>query len=308
MADTTSEMDEERIQRLLVEFFHQERCTSDDLQEAVRVRDLFYNPVDVLPFLQSALLDNKVLEVEIDGLTRVYFTRLYDDLPPLEEMVEEEDEVIAAEAEYAPAEYLKEMTYFLSLPLEPAKGNIAVRNAQKVIFRLFTASYTVELGTSFDRLADVRGERVLRFNFPVIGRVVRGFREFRAKVPKEMSLRANIKGLKNNEIIGAVVADISAKDIGIKITNEQQQLVKEDEIRPIEILFEGKVLVEVNVKVRHIKKIRGKAGSDYVCDLQFDLATGALARKVEVVVAQVQRAHLKKFSELSEESGLDLIA
>lgn len=307
MVDTTSEMDEERIQRLLVEFFQQARCTSDDLQEAVRVRDIFYNPVAVLPYLQSALLDDRILEVEIDGLTRVYFTRLYDALPPLEEMVEE-DEVIAAEPEYAPAEYLKEMTYFLSLPLEPAMGNIVVRNSQKVIFRLFTSSYAVELGASFDRLSDVRGERVLRFNFPVIGRVVRGSRVFRAKVPEEMSLRANLKGLNNNEIIGAVIVDVSAQGLGVKITKEQQPLVKEDEIRPIEILFEGKVLAEVNGKVRHITKIRGKAGSDYICGLQFDLETGALARKIEVVVAQVQRAHLKKFSELSEESGLDLIA
>lgn len=307
MMDTISETNEERIQRLLVEFFHQERFTSDDFQEAVRTRDIFSNPTDVLPFLQSALLDDKVLEVEIDGLTRVYFARLCDDLPPLEEW-DEEDEVITEEPEYAPAEYLKEMTYFLSLPLEPAMGNIAVRNSQKVVFRLFTTSYAVELGTSFDRLAEVRGERMLRFDFPVIGRIVRGSRQFRAKVPKEMSLRANLKGQKNTEIIGAIVVDISAKGLGFKIANEQQQLVKEDEIRPIEIIFEGKLLVELNVKVRHVTKIRGKGGSEYVCGLQFDLETGALASKVEAIVAQVQRAHLKKFSELSEDSGLDLIA
>lgn len=306
MMDTISATNEERIQNLLIDFFHQERLTSNDFQEALKTREIFYNPLHVLPFLQSALLDDKVLEVEIDGLTRVYFSRLCDDLPPLDEF--EEEEVILEEPEYAPAEYLKEMTHFLSLPLEPALGNISVRNSQKVIFRLFTTSYAVELGTSFDRLAEVRGERTLRFDFPVIGRIVRGTRQFRAKVPKEMSLHANLRGEKNIEILGAVVVDISAKGIGIKIADEQQQLLKEDEIRPIEIVSEDSLLVELNVKVRHVTKIRRKGGSDYVCGLQFDLETGALASKVEAAVAQVQRAHLKKLSELSEESGLNLIA
>jgi len=307
MGDPTSEINEERINRLLVDYFYQEPLTSDDLQEAVRAKDIFYKNSDLLPFLQSCLLDEKVLEVEIDGLTRVYFTRLCDDLPPLIDM-EENEEAISEEPEYAPAEYLKGMTYFLSLPLEPALGNVAVRNSQKVIFRLFTASYAVELGTSFERLAEVRGEPALRFAFPVIGRVVRGTRAFRAKVPKEMGLMANLNGLKNNEILGAAVVDVSAKGMGIKIAKEHLELVKEDEIRPVKIICESEVLVELKGKIRHTTKIRGKGGSDYVCGLQFDLETGALASKVEAVVAQVQRAHLKKLSELSEESGLNLIA
>lgn len=63
--------------------------TSDAFQEAVKSRYIFYKPLDVLPFSQSALLDDKVLEVKIDGLTRVYFSRRCDDLPPLDEFEEE---------------------------------------------------------------------------------------------------------------------------------------------------------------------------------------------------------------------------
>lgn len=69
--------------------------------------------------------------------------------------------MISKEPEYAPAEYLKEMTHFLSLPLEPALGNISARNSQKVIFRLFPTSYAVDLGTSFARLAEGRGEKAV---------------------------------------------------------------------------------------------------------------------------------------------------
>lgn len=55
------------------------------LVKALEAGDIFYKPIDILPFLQTALMDEKILEVVINGMENVYFNRLHDHLPPLEE-------------------------------------------------------------------------------------------------------------------------------------------------------------------------------------------------------------------------------
>ena len=295
------------LQKRLKLFFPEEYYTSDTLQDAVQKGDVIYQPEQILPFLQSALLDEKIIEVELDGLTRVYFSRLYDDFPPLEESEMEGEEVLD-EPDYTPAEYLKDMDYMNSLPLEPALGNMIVRKSHKVLLRIFTSSYAVELGSTFQRTAEVRDVPVLRFNWPEIGRIVRGARSFRAKVPAAMSLTLVI--IEREKPLPSVfeVADVSAKGMGFRLSKEQLQLVAEGETIRIEISLESDPLVSLEANVRHITKMRGKKGIEYICGLQFDLENRIIAGKVESIVATVQRAHLKELSELSEESGLNLIA
>ena len=60
--------------------------------------------------------------------------------------------------------------------------------------------------------------------------------------------------------------------------------------------------------VRHLSKVRKKGGIEYVCGVEFDLATRTLAAVVESLVASVQRAHLKDLAEKSDASGINLIA
>ena len=103
------------------------------------------------------------------------------------------------------------------------------------------------------------------------------------------------------------VLDISASGMAFLISKDQQALFRVDEKRTVEILHDDMMLVRVNGNVRHISKVRGKKGTEFLCGIQFDLETRAVAAKVEAVVASVQRAHLKEISDLSIESGLNLI-
>ncbi len=297
----------QRVQHRLKLFFPEEQYTEEILQEALDVGDIFYKPDDILRYLQTALMDDKVLEAEIDGLTRIYFSRLYDDFPPLEEHEEEDGNIVLVEPEYAPAEYLKKMAYFNSWPFEPAIGNMAVRNSKKVLFRLFTSSYAVELGTQFQNIVNVREENVLRFEYPVIGRIVRGSRAFRAKVPAAMNLSARVEKSGQKEKVEVAVLDISARGMSVLLRADQHALLEEDDNANIEVLLDESSMVMLNCNVRHISKIRGKKGSEYMCGVQFDLENREIAAKVESVVAQVQRNYLKELSEISQESGCDLI-
>lgn len=306
MADTQHDNLVQRVQKRLNLFFPEEILTAAMIEEALEDREIFHKPADILPYLQTALIDEKILEVELDGLTRVYFSRLYDDLPPLEE-VEENGTTTTIEPPYTTGDYLKQMSHLISLPLEPGIGNLYVRHSKRVMIRFFTNTYAVELGTVFQDLADVRGLPVLRLAYPAIGRIVRGAREFRAKVPESMQLIVMIMGKRKHGTIRTKVVDISASGMAFSIAKEQQELFRVDESRTLEFVHQDMMLVRLNGKVRHLSKVRGKQGTEFICGIQFDLATRAIAAKIESVVAMVQRAHLKELSDLSSESGLKLI-
>ena len=296
-----------QIRFLLKDFFTEEPYSATALTEAIDNKELFINPVEILPYLQSALLDDQILEVEIDNLTRVYFSRLYDDLPDLEP-IDDNGQIIYVEPDYNPADYLKELDYINSWPLEPGLGNLAVRHSKKVIFRLFTSSYAVELGTYFLEQAEVRNTPCLRFEYPVIGRIVRGARAFRAKVPNDFALVAKITDPKTQKTLRTTVIDISAQGMAFKVGKNDRPLVPESEERTIELEYNNHAFVQVNVNIKHISKVRSKEGTNYLCGVKFDLATRTIASEIESIVAQVQRAHLKTLSDLSEESGITLIA
>ncbi len=295
----------ERVRKRIELFFPDEIYTRATIEEAIEVSDVFIKPTDILPYLQTALLDEKILEVELDGMTRVYFSRIYDaPPPPIEEEVD--DEIILVEPDYQKGDYLKDLTHIISLPLEPGMGNIHIRYSKRIMFRMFLASYAVEIGCFFQDMTTIGDLPVLRLSFPSIGRIVRGSREFRAKVPLDHDLQVMVVGKRRQSTLTARVVDISASGVSFSIKKEEQQLFRLEETRTFEFVQDGLMMVRITGKVRHVTKIRGKDGSVYICGLQFDLVTRSLAAKVEAIVASVQRAYLKELSDLSAESGLEL--
>lgn len=299
----------EDVQKKLVLFFPEDSYsfTNQAVEDGLESGTFMVKPATVLPYLQTALLDDKIIEVEMDGLTRVYFSRIYDKVPELEKIEDESGEVELIEPEYTTGDYLKLMSHIICLPLEPGMGNLAIRNTHIVVLRLFTSSMAIELGTFFQDLVTVRGLPVLRLAFPVIGRQVKGSRAFRAKVTVDMDFELFIKGKKKRPDIKTHPIDISYNGMSFEITKEEQKLFKEDEICAIQLILNGEALAKVNGTIRHISKIREKNGIQYCCGVQFDLPTRSIAATIETLVATVQRVHLQKLSDLSEESGITLV-
>lgn len=299
----------QNVQKKLSLFFPEDNYsfTNQAVDDGLESGEFMIKPVTILPFLQTALLDDKILELEMDGMTRVYFSRLYDELPELEEVEDEEGQTSLLEPEYMVGDYLKLMHHIICLPLEPGLGNLTIRNSQKVVLRLFTSSMAIELGTFFQDLAVVRGLPVLQLSFPIIGRKVKGNRAFRAKVTLEMDFSLFIKGKKKRPDIQTHAIDICSDGMSFEIQKEEQKLFKDDEICSIQFILNGEPLTKVNGTVRHNSKIREKKGIQYRIGVQFDLPTRSLAATIETLVATVQRVHLQELSDLSEESGIDLI-
>lgn len=297
----------ERVQKRLNLFFPDMVYTRESVDEGLELGDIFYLATDMLTYLQSAMFDEKVVEVELDGMSRVYFSRIYDDLPDLVE-AEVEGEIELTEPEYKPGSYLKNMTHIITLPLEPGIGNLNIRSTNKILLRMFTTNYAIELGTSFQDITEVRELPVLRLAYPIIGRLVRGAREFRAKVPENYDIRVLIVGKRKKDSITTRIADISVSGMSFSIKKTQQDFFRVDQVRTFEFIIDGMMVVRLNGTIRHVSKIRGKKGTEYICGTKFDLVTRSLASKIEGIVASVQRAHLKELYDKSVASGLDLIA
>ncbi len=233
------------------------------------------NPLDILPYIQTAFFDNKILEVELDGMTRIYFSKVHDDIPDPEEVENEDGEMELQQPEYSTGDYLKLMNHLICLPLEPGMGNLHIRNSQRVMIRFFTSTSAIELGTFFQDLALVQDLPVLRLSFPVIGRQVRGARSFRAKVPATMNFTLLIKGKRRvRSDIKTTPLDISSEGMSFEVQKEEQGLFKEDELCNIRFFLDGDMHVKVDGTVRHISKVRNKKESSIAVEYNLILAPG----------------------------------
>jgi len=303
------ELSIQNIQKKLAFFFPEEAYsfTRQAVEDGVASGEFMVKPSQILPYIQTALLDDKILEVELDGMTSVYFSRINDDFPDLEKIENEDGELTLIEPNYTAGDYLKLMSHIITLPIEPGMGNLHLRNSKKILIRFFTSTSAVELGTFFQDLAIVREIPVLRLAFPVVGRQVRGARAFRAKVTKGMDFNIFVKGKKTRPDIHAEPIDISTDGLSFNIKKKHQSMFQEDEICIVHFIIGGELQVKVKGTVRHISKVREKKGIQYCCGLQLDLPTHSIAADIETIVAMVQRAHLKELSDISEESGINLI-
>jgi len=297
------------VQKKLAFFFPEfaGMYTPQVIEDGIDDGEILIKARDLLPYLQSAFFDNKVFEVELDGMTWVYFSRVHDDLPDLVEEVVEGGELILREPEYTPGDYLKKMTHLICLPLESGMGNLKIRNSQRIMIRLFTSTCAIEMGTVLQDLVVVRDLPVLRLDFPVIGRQVKGVRAYRAKMPEEGGYSLVIDGKSKRPSMTCRPIDISFLGMSFAVSKEEQKLFRVDETCRIRLLQGDEMKVQLSCTIRNIAKVRGHKGTEFTCGIQFDLPTRSAASAVEDIVTQVQRSHLKELAEKSEELGISLI-
>jgi hypothetical protein len=280
--------------------------TLQSVEEGLEGGEILIQDKEILPYLQTAFFDDKIVEVELNGIPRVYFSRIHDHPPELEE-VEEDGEIVLKEPDYKSGDYLQEMTRLISLPLEPGMGNIYIRNSQKVVLRLFTNKYALELGTFCEEMILVRELPVLRLSFPTICRMVPEMRAFRAKVPTTLNLLVIVPETTTMLDMYCKAVEISAAGMSFLIQKNEQQHFRIGESRSLQLVLDDLLHARVNGIVRHVSKIRGKNGTEFRCGIQFELTTRALVASIESLVATIQRSHLQELTLKSEEIGINLI-
>ena len=298
----------ENVKELLQRCFPENCPTEEQIEEQLEAGDILVAPDTILPYLQTALLDEKVLEVELDGEGQVYFTRLKDDPPDLVEVVAENGSITLAEPDgYLEGDYLTEFSDLITLPLEPGMGNYHLRSSRSLILRMFTNNFGVEMCATLKELTKVRQLPVLRLNYPHVARIIRTAREYRAKVPDSFNFKVDIEHTDDWNMESAV-ADISFRGIALSLKKDQQAVFVPREKYRCKLIIDDELLAFVTGEVTHLSKVRKEDGIEYICGMQFDLDGRTTAAAIETVVASVQRAHLKSLAEKSAERGIDLIS
>jgi hypothetical protein len=295
------------IQQQLRHFFPGQNFPEQEVEEGLEKGEIFIEKMKILPFLQTALFDEKVLEIELDGKPRVYYSRLQDDLPDHTED-EEEDDFFPDEDEYSPGDYLTKMNHIVTLPLEPGLGNLHLRYSRFIVLRMFTNTYAIEMGTTFEDLTKVGELPVLKLSFPKLAKISRNVREFRAKVPEVMDFTVLIKMGQKLKTITTTPLDISLKGMSFAMTQDEQKLFLPDAVHPLQLYLNDELVAGLDGTVNKLSKVRKKGSIEYICEVEFDLTTPTLAAVIETTVASVQRAHLKDLAEKSDASGIKLIA
>jgi hypothetical protein len=294
------------IKKQLHLFFPGQAFPVSDIETGLDKGDILTEKEKILPFLQTALFDEKVLEVELDSMPRVYFSRLKDDFS--EFIDDEDDPVFLDEEDYNQGDYLTLMSHIVTLPLEPGLGNLYLRHSRCIVLRMFTNTFAVELATTFEKLTTIGNLPVLRLSFPTLARKIHNAREFRVNDPESLDFIVNIEIKEGLPELKMTPVEVSVKGMGFSASKAEQKLFIPGETHSLKLYVNDELLAVLNGTVRQLSKVRKKAGIEYICWMEFDLATRTLAAVIESTVASVQRAHLKDLAEKSDASGIHLIA
>jgi hypothetical protein len=300
----------ERLKESLLRFFPG-MVEVEEENDGVLARDndqefeLLTEKKNILPYVQTLFFEERMIEIQIDDGTRLFFAGLWDHPPELEE-VEEDGEIKLVAPEYESGSYLKNMDHLVLSPLEPVTGNIKVRASIIVTLRFYTGSTAVEMGSNFLRAETIRDNAVLIFEFPEVGRIIKNHRPFRAKVPEDYDVVATVHKVDSGgEKLLCKVMDISAHGVALENEALAQEYHIGDQVR-LEICSADGDVVAVGGIVRHFARIRTKAGNQTLCGVQFDLETRALAAVLEQLFAQVQRIFMRSLNDKLEGQDIQL--
>ena len=115
-----------QIHMLLRSYFPDHVTFNSEAGEGADSDVVLSGPEQILPYIQTVLFEEHLLELQIDSSTRTFFANIVDELPELVEF-EVGDRVEMVEPDYEPGSYLKELDTIILTPLNPAIGNALAR-------------------------------------------------------------------------------------------------------------------------------------------------------------------------------------
>ncbi len=294
----------DEIYRKLQRFFPGNRFSAKSIDEDLANGVILAGKEAILPYLQTALLDEKVLEVQLDGMPMVYFSRLKDDAPSYDDT---EGDAIRSMFQTEDGGYLAAMSHLITLPLEPGLGNMHLRYSQAIIIRMFTNTLAVEMATTFEDLATVDDIPVLRLAFPDLAIIDSETREFRAKVPDSLAFVVSITLDDDSFEIDTRPINISIRGLMFAVSKKEQKLFNLNNHYSLKLFVEDELLLRIDGSIRHLSRIRKRSGIEYVCGIEFLFRSKTHSAVIESIVAMVQRAHLKELAEKSSITGINLV-
>ncbi len=309
MKNDTASFDLQKLSEQIYSYFPDCRIVegSSDF-ETEDGSEILTGPQQILPYLQTILFEEHLVEIQLDFTTRLFFANLLDEQP---EIVEQdiESEHIVQELEYEEGSYLKYFKDIVLTPLTPGMGNVKIQSCKQVIVRFFSGTSAIELGTAYLKRDTLGGNPVIRLAYPRIGRINRSYRPFRVKAVSTLQAQICIHSdeASANEKLYYQVVDISAMGLAFTIRDEKKFKAIGESIR-MEIKVPDINNLTLGGDIRHISRVRISKGYQTIVGVQFDLETRSIAADIEALVAMIQRLQLREMVDrTSSLSGVELI-
>ncbi|MCK5069057.1 MAG: PilZ domain-containing protein [Desulfocapsa sp.] len=294
-----------KLKETLNSFFPEANYSEKSIASGLESGDIINSTASLANCLQSALHDESLVEVELGGLTRLFFCRILDHPPELQEE-EMDSDMDLSEEEYVKGAYLSQSDHVIITPLEPAIGNCTICSTPQVLIRILTSRAAIEFCCFFHEKTRIKNMPVLSCSFPIVARQVKGAREYRAKIPKEMQFDVQVTRTTTNDTFSTRPMDMSINGACFYDPAEKKSDLQLDETIQLKILANNETIVSLDAHIRHITRLRDAKGLQYVFGVQFDLASQELATDIEKLVAGIQRMRLRELSDIADEFGVDL--
>ncbi|MBU1565151.1 MAG: PilZ domain-containing protein [Proteobacteria bacterium] len=300
-------MDSSEIFAQLRQFFPESNYTAETFEQCVESGELNIREEFFANTLKGALLDESLVEVQLHGLSQIYFCRILD--KPYDAAVEDdgEGEENADALEYEKGFYLDEHDYAIITPLEPSMGNYLIGSFHdtnnRVLLRIVSSSQAIELGCFFDGRSQIGDMPALKLTFPFVARKTKGTREFRAKVPKDMGFQVRIERAKKKPI-ATTPLNISFSGMSLldPMGRHSNLKVGENLLCVLQIPKEKDVLVDASVI--HLTRLRDSKGTQYCFGVRFLFSKPTIKSFIEKIVGLVQRKYLQELSNYEEMFGV----
>lgn len=174
-----------------------------NLEQILQSGDMVLDPAELRYLLGEATRAAEVLEIWLDRDKRTFTSRLF---PPPEEV--------------APPPNTLWIT-----PLEPANGNIAIRQANQIRFLFHMGRYAVGGSIQFHKVETVGAARVLGMGMPSLLRIHLQRSNARYVVPRDRPCL--VKASRRRELVLAgTLLDINLHGLGFEIANAETAFEK----------------------------------------------------------------------------------
>lgn len=299
-------MDQNNILTQIKRFFPHSHYTTENFEQFVESEELTIQKESISNTLKGALLDESIVEVQLQGLEKVFFCRILDN-PCDVTRAESDGDPNLKNLEYEKGSYLDIHDYLIITPLEPSMGNYLItsypHSKVQVLLRIISYGNAVELGCFFEHRTLLGDMPVLKLTFPFVRKKTTGAREFRAKVPKGMKFQVTVERPKQKPIVTSPL-NISLNGMSLldPMGRRTNFKVGEKVLCDLQIPKENPVLVEASII--HVTKLRDLEGMQHCFGVQFNFTKPATKASIEKMVSLVQRRHLRELSDIEEAFGV----
>lgn len=270
--------------------------------------NIISDPHRIQRHLQTALLEEEVVELQLEDRSRTFFSRMVDELPPLEEFTEEDGSIILREPEYQEGSYLERRELLLIAPMEPVNGNGLIRRSQQVFFRFPIGTNSLECESRFLGIQIVRGNPFIALEFPTSFTELNQRRYYRTKLLIQNRSQVIVR-LPDNDGAACTLLDLGINGLAFENPWPPARLPSG---LPVSLLLQIPNFPDLQLSgvVRTLIKCRDKKNCHTVsfrCGVQFSVEDLQVAQQLERAVAAIQRDHLRLLRERADEAGIELM-